>query len=407
MYGIVVTVSDKGDIQAFKLTVNPGQPLFAQITADNRARIQETAISADALLPEGPYNLWRSGETARRVKDLVGAFGQVPQLPKMLRRKAVIDTLIQGARDGCFVLRAINPDRTARTFWRQDLDDAALKDPSLEVVLPEAAELSQLAPSLLLPNTLPSLWTADELRVGTAFDYFAGGHVVQVPRQGYHEPVTIPKASRQVVENAIGSAVEGGQLWLVAGPASLCGEAVPVGLVTEDARLLPPLPPIPATEVLPEQLPAAWTDGSATGLAIFQALSRKARKPFPWTTVRTALNAALQTRMVERTVDSGPWPCDLAGASSLRIRVPAVKPPALPPPPPSPPPGVLMAEAYLQPNQLQDLADQLGDLKKAVVGYDLKLHVRIELGGAKTPPPELVAKINALLAEVVKELRLR
>jgi hypothetical protein len=45
-------------------------------------------------------------------------------------------------------------------------------------------------------------------------------------------------------------------------------------------------------------------------------------------------------------------------------------------------------------------------LKNAAVGYDLKLHVRIELGGTKTPPADLIAKLNAVLAEVAKNLRL-
>jgi len=31
--------------------------------ADPRARIKETRIEVDALLPEGPYDLWRGGET--------------------------------------------------------------------------------------------------------------------------------------------------------------------------------------------------------------------------------------------------------------------------------------------------------------------------------------------------------
>src|SRR5262249_14336276 len=159
---------------------NPGEPLFPQIIRDNRSRIQETAVSADALLPEGPFDLWREGETSRRVKDLVGAFAQFPHLPQMLRPKETLHTLLQGARDGFFVLRVITPDRTARTFWRQEPDEASLKAPSLEVVLPEAAELAEVAPSLLLPDTLPGLWEGKSLPVGRIMDYFAGGKVVQV-----------------------------------------------------------------------------------------------------------------------------------------------------------------------------------------------------------------------------------
>jgi hypothetical protein len=59
----------------------------------------------------------------------------------------------------------------------------ALKDPSLEVVLPDAAELSELPDALLQPQALPGLWSEDSLTVQALRAYFAGGHVVQVPRQ--------------------------------------------------------------------------------------------------------------------------------------------------------------------------------------------------------------------------------
>jgi len=63
-YCIVATVSEKNEVQALKLGVGP-EPLFATIKADKRVRILETAISAEALLPDGPYNLWQEGETSR------------------------------------------------------------------------------------------------------------------------------------------------------------------------------------------------------------------------------------------------------------------------------------------------------------------------------------------------------
>jgi hypothetical protein len=144
------------------------------------------------------------------------------------------------------------------------------------------------------------------------------------------------------------------------------------------------------TEVVPAQLPGAWAGGEATtALAILEGLSQQAGKPLPWPLVRAALNAAFQTRLLERAVNSGPWPCDLAGAAQVRVRVPGkapVEPPPLKPPEVPKRPGVLVAEANLRPSQIQDLADQLGELTKAVVGYDLKLHLRIELGGAKAVP---------------------
>jgi hypothetical protein len=47
-----------------------------------------TSITAEALLPDGPYNLWRE-ETSRRV-GFVGAFAQLPHLPKMLKAQAIL-----------------------------------------------------------------------------------------------------------------------------------------------------------------------------------------------------------------------------------------------------------------------------------------------------------------------------
>ena len=69
------------------------EPLFTTIKADRRSRIQETAISSEAMMPGGPDDLWREGENSRRVKDLVDAFAQFSKLPKMLRRKEILDTV--------------------------------------------------------------------------------------------------------------------------------------------------------------------------------------------------------------------------------------------------------------------------------------------------------------------------
>ena len=187
---IVVTVSDKNEVQAFKITVNGG-PLFSKIKEDGRSRIQDTAVSADALLPEGPYDLWREGEKSRRLKDLVGAFALSPQLPKMLNRGAILATLVLGCKEGQFVIRVVRPDRSVRTFWRQEPDEASLKDPSLEVVLPDAAELSEMSPDLLVPGRLPSLWESESASFANITDYFSGGTVDKNQkrrlRRAYHD----------------------------------------------------------------------------------------------------------------------------------------------------------------------------------------------------------------------------
>ena len=257
-YCIVVTVSEKNEAQTFKVVVGD-EPLFNIIKRDPRARIQETPVTAAALLPGGPYDLWREGETAHRMKDLVEAFAQRTQLPKMLNRKAIADTLLEGCRAGLFVFRSVRPDHSARTFWRDVLDEITLKEPSLEVVLPEGADLAALPAALLAPGILPDLWPGDgpgdELALRDLRSYFTG----RVLSLQYGETLAIPTASRSVIDAAVQAAVKEKRLWLVTSRASYFAEDLPLGVLAEDALLLPPPRAIAAREVLPESLPERGT----------------------------------------------------------------------------------------------------------------------------------------------------
>src|SRR5437762_13422545 len=109
----------------------------------------------------------------------------------MLKADAIVETLVEGCEQGSFVLRVTRPDGSFRTWWRSRPDETALKDPALELVLPNTAELAEIAPPLLVRGRLPDLWDEEEIAVQTVFDYFHGGKVVQVDRGGYHEPVPI------------------------------------------------------------------------------------------------------------------------------------------------------------------------------------------------------------------------
>jgi len=402
-YCIVITVSEKNDIQAFKINVNGG-PLFAKIKEDKRSRIQDKAIESAALLPGGPYDLWREGEKSRRLNDLVGAFALSPQLPKMLNRKAILDTLLLGCRQGEFVLRVTRPDRSVRTFWRQEPDDAALKDPGLEVVLPEAAEISELPSDLLKPGHLPGLWEADRIGIAELCGYFAGGKVVKLRKDGYDEPVTIPKASREAIYTAVEQAVEQGKLWLSSGQASILAESIPAGLLTDAAQLQSPPQPIPTSDVTPSALPDVWTGQTATALAIAVALSNEAGTNLPWATVREAINGAIRARAIELALDSAPWPADFASSQKVRLKLPTD------PPPPDEKvfrlrPDILVAEGDLRPSEIQDLAEQISDIRKAAAPLELKFRLRLELDtGGKPLPSDTLAALNELLRKVSKAL---
>ncbi len=401
---IVVTVSEKDDAQAFKITVTD-EPHFNIIKSDKRSRMQDTPVTAEALLPDGPYNLWRPGETARRVKDLSGAFAQLPHLPKMIKASAILSTLAEGCGKGIFVLRLVRPDGTSRTWWMTKPDDIALSDPALELVLPASAELGEIPPTMLAPNVLPGLWTADEITFQAVTDYFNGKNVVQVEREGYLESLPIPKAAEGVVEKAVASAVESGLLWLLSGPASILGEPIPPGVLNDSAKLLVPPTIIAAAEILPENLPAAWKGGYASGLSVSSALSVREKKTLPWKTIKEAIGGALQARFLALSEKSGAWPCDFPSAQAVIL-----KPPATPPPPPPPPPGLtLRAEADLEPSQIQDLGDivpKLLEIKKT--GLPMRFRLRIEIGDGKTAPPENVVKeVNKLLSDVKADLQLK
>jgi len=47
------------------------------------------------------------------------------------------------------------------------------------------------------------------------------------------EPVRIPKAGREAIEIAIQTAVRSGKPWLLSDPASILGEEIPTGVLTD------------------------------------------------------------------------------------------------------------------------------------------------------------------------------
>lgn len=404
-YSVVVAVGASGQVEAYRLAPGEGA-LFARIVKDERIRIQTSAVNAEALLPGGPYNLWHDGETARRVKDLVGAFAEKPNLPKMLNRQAIFDTLVQGLSQGLFVMRTIRADQSARTFYRQTLDEVAEKDPTLELVLPEAATITELSPALIEPGKLPGLWSGKELSLRALASYFAGGHVEQIQREGYTEPMAIPKAERSVLDAAISAAVSSGALWLRVGTtASLWREDIPAGLLNNDGTLLPRPQPIDIQEILPARLPAAWTDDDASAQALLDALSAQAGVPLPLLLVRDAIEGAVSAGLLEKGIGS-PWPIERANLAQIHLRIPKriSEPPTPPqPPPPTAKPGRLYVEAEVRLDQLQDLAEQLPNVLKQAKGLDLRMLFGFEVRAAQPDASKLRA-VNDIVKDISPDL---
>ena len=400
---MIVTVSDANDIHAFKLAITD-DPLFTVLKGDSRSRLQETKITAESMLPDGPYDLWREGETLRRVKDLAGAFAQLPHLPKMLNASAIVDTLVDGGVNGDFVIQLKRPDRTVRTWWRSRPDEEALRDPDLEVALSASAELAEIPGALLRRGGVPGLWDAkDELPLSAFKDYFGGSKVIQIDRGGYTEGQQVPKAPSSVVNAAVEKAVLDGDLWLVAGPTSLFKESIPTGVLTDASLLLPPPDPIVAAAILEANLPDAWKDGEASVAGILAQLSAQLGKPMPWFLVQQAVDGALRARLIELDPDSASWPCNPSAASKVTLKAVSggVKPISVDGGKVTNEKGVTY-RAYLQPNELQDLADGLSEILdlQAKHGVKIRFNLFVEATSDAAPKPEASAELLKVLKEI-------
>ena len=389
-YSLVVTVNEQNEAQAFRIAPS-NEPLFSTIKADQRSRMQDTEINAEAMLPGGPYDLWREGEDTRRATDLATAFAQNPKLPKMLNQKGILDTIAQGIREGIWVGRLTRPDRTARTFWRTSVEDDVLNDHGLELSLPGNAKLSDIDPDLLSFGRLPSLWTQQEITLTDVINYFKGSHTVTVPREGYDDIAVIPECEPKAIEEAVATAVERGHIWLTSGPASIFQEQVPTGILTHQATLNKPPEPVPVTELTSDSIPDAWKDGKTTALAIATALSAKENKTLPWAIVRGAIESGIRARWIEISPGSPVWPCDQSDAPKVVIQAPAdrsynqtgseqrIKETR-----------TLTASARMEPAGIQELADKLGEILSAAVGHDITVNVRIDLSTENQPDDSTV-----------------
>jgi len=271
-------------------------------------------------------------------------------------------------------------------------------------VLSTAADLAQIPTSLLRKGALPGLWeTKAELPLSEFKAYFAGGKIVQLDRGGYTEGQQVPKASVEVVRAAIQEAVAEGDLWLVSGPTSMFKESIPDGVLTDAALLLPPPGPIVAPAILEGNIPAAWKDGRATVAGMLSQLSVQRGKPVSWYQLKQAVDGAIRARLVELDPNSAPWPCDPSGASKVLLK--AATGVALGGGSGAVEPGSNYTDAfraYLQPSELQDLAESLSSLMdlQAKHGVKIRFNVAVEVTGDNGLKPEATAELRKVLDEI-------
>lgn len=396
-YSIVVTVGKDGEAQAFKVSPSE-QSLFTTIASDPRARLQSEAINAEALLPGGPYALWKEGETSRWAADLVGAFARFPHLPKMLRRDAILDTLAGSIREGLLVGRLVRPDKSFRTFWHEEVERSLLAEKGFELVLPGHAELASLDPALVSPGGLAGLWAGDELAYPDLVRLFDGTGSLSVDRGGYTETLPVPKAPDEIVDRALGEAVASGRVWLIAGPVSVFREPLPAGLLGDKAILRRPPEPLGPFDLLPEKLPGAWQEGKSNPKALHLALAAERGQPVPWATLSEGISYALKKGLIAVATGSPEWPCPEESAGQVILsHGEVIQPPR--------PVGIFTARGPVQTHELQDLADAVGELVQKAGPAGLQLGVHLEVGAAEPATKELVAELNKILEKAGVGLR--
>jgi len=60
----------------------------------------------------------------------------------------------------------------------------------------------------------------------------------------------------------------------------------------------------------------------------------------------------------------------------------------------------------LRPSEIQDLADQLGELTKAAAGHQLRFSLHILVGTDKALPDEVLTEMNRILGGIKQGMRL-
>lgn len=330
-YSVVLAVDERGHVEG-KALPSGLEPPFDRIKKllTESERLLTSTLDPELLLPESYLELWGPNETYKRARDLISAFAQFPRLPRLLRPRALLDTLARGVREGQIVLRLRRPDGSAQTWWRIEPDSETLARPELEVMPSRTAELVNLAPDLLAPGRLEGMWPASEdpLCLKDALTYFDGE---RAPRL----------ADDDVLRKAIGQAVQRGLVMARAGRTSYLREDLPPGIADDKLDLLNPPPALHAAEISQSALPDAWADRTSTAAALWEGLSRSQGYQVPWVLFRDSLTEALSTRSVELAPGSDPWPASIAGAASIRLRLPTT---------PQPPPDV----PYIDPKELID-----------------------------------------------------
>jgi len=112
------------------------------------------------------------------------------------------------------------------------------------------------------------------------------------------------------------------------------------------------------------------------------------------------------------TVDSGEWPTDRSGADKVKIQLPSEEDTSSGSSSGEPIPsgdygsGVKHTAGDLEVDEIQNLADEVGELVSAAAGYGIRFHVRVDAGTDESLPDDISARLNEILGRVSDKLQL-
>jgi hypothetical protein len=179
-------------------------------------------------------------------------------------------------------------------------------------------------------------------------------------------------------------------------------ESIPAGVLTDASLLLPPPETIVTAAILEANVAAAWKDSKATVAGILAQLSAQRGRPVPWVQVQQAVDGAIRARLVELDAKSVPWPCDPSAAAKVVLKAVAgggsvggggsgeLKD------------NGVSYRAYLQPNELQDLADALSSIIELQAKYGIK--IRFNLAVEATAEGDLKTEASKELKKALDEV---
>jgi len=401
-FELVIYLDNAGNAQQKKFTMG-NEGLFPTLTREKDLRIFREKINPEALLPGGPFSKWPPSDPSIKVRDLYGAFGRYPDMPKLVNRQVIINTIEDAVKRGLLALRYLPPGGGEDWFWHSPIEGIVDWADYSEVWLPAKATLNKVHSTSVLPSALPGLWATNDnpVKLSEVCAWFDGAHAFDEVAQPNYPPEKrpIPNADYKLVHQAVAQAVARGEMWLIFGNDSILAEKPTDLQLDPDANLLRPPTRLRAMDLLPGALGSAWsgTPESTTVGKLYTELKVRKGRPWPTRQFIDVLNEAINQGIIVRSSGGSDF-TSLNVDSERGLRLPAKGTTTQPPTPP--PTGANeTTEAALDLAQLQDFVEEGAPaLTKILAGATPEFAVKIRLKGKKpsnlTGANEILKKVN-------------